>query len=83
MSGTAARCDSWLVDYQLTDYQKKLGKPVGDAVQTNTTAGDVTYTRQFASGTHVRLHLPAGSEPDRGGCKRNQPNSKLKCTSCV
>ena len=76
-------CESWLVDYQLADYQKQLGKPASDALFRNNTAGDVTYTRQFASGTHVMLHMPAGSEPDRGGCKRNQPNPKLVCTSCM
>ena len=76
-------CESWLVDYQLADYQKQLGKPASDALFRNNTAGDVTYTRQFASGTHVMLHMPAGSEPDRGGCKRIQPNPKLVCTSCM
>lgn len=76
-------CDSWLVDYQLADYQKELGRPAGDAVLRNSSAGDVTYTRRFASGTHVMLHMPVGSEPDRGGCKRLQPDPKLRCTSCV
>ena len=76
-------CDSWLVDYQLKDYQKKLGKPTSDAVLTNSSVGDVTYTRKFASGTQVKLSLPVGSQADRSGCKRIQPDPKLRCTSCI
>jgi len=82
---TWATCDSWLVDYQLANYRKKLGRPMGDAALTSSApgGGDKVYTRRFASGTHVRLHMPAGSEPDRGGCKRVQPDPKLRCTSCI
>ena len=77
---TWATCDSWLVDYQLANYRKKLGRPMGDAALTSSApgGGDKVYTRRFASGTHVRLHMPAGSEPDRGGSKRVQPDPKLR-----
>ena len=40
-------CESWLIDYQITDYQKKLGEPLADAVAHISARGEKRWTRRF------------------------------------
>lgn len=51
-------CESWLVDYQIAEYHKPLGMPLGVAMKKKEGNGGVTYTRKFASGTHVSITVP-------------------------
>jgi hypothetical protein len=57
-------CESWLVDYQIAEYQKKLGAPLSDAVL-KVALTNTSYTRHFSSGTRVALTVPAvkGAKP--------------------
>jgi hypothetical protein len=61
-------CESWLVDYQIAQYSKPLGKPLGIANQTVSMAGETVYTRKFASGTHVKLTVPEGKKAKPASC---------------
>lgn len=68
-------CESWLVDYQMEDFQRKLGAPFSEAT-TNQSVLGLTYSRRFASSTNVSLTIPTGSD-----CGKN-PHHK-RCSSCI
>mmetsp|Transcript_24832 Transcript_24832/g.74714 ORF Transcript_24832/g.74714 Transcript_24832/m.74714 type:complete len:368 (+) Transcript_24832:126-1229(+) len=63
-------CESWLIDYQLAEYSKPLGEPLGSA-QATSLHGGMQYTRKFATGTHVRLWVS------------NDKDAKTSVQSCV
>lgn len=60
-------CESWLVPYQIAEYQKPLGAPKHDAKVVNGTKA-TTYSRAFGSGTHVVLEVPFSAKGSLASC---------------